>query len=84
MRLETGNMVVYLYKRPSFGAFQLPEDEWEGFDAAELARYSVMPQATRDYYRDTIALGKEPLLFVRIPHILYKGTLDVRELKIVE
>jgi hypothetical protein len=81
--LEKERMIVYLYDRPSFGSDHIPEDEWERFETSQLPRYSVIPQFTLGYYRDTIALGKEPLLFVRIPHILYKGTLDVRGLKIV-
>jgi len=48
-----------------------------------MAKFSSIPQATKDYYKEMIGRGKRPLLYHKIPHILYKGTLDITDLPII-
>lgn len=61
----------------------LPE-EYESFDVARLPHYAAIPEATREHYRECKHKGVRPLLFVHIPHILYKGTLDISCTSIIE
>lgn len=81
--LDRRKMVVYLYKTPAFGDAEVPEDEWEPFDVARLPQYGVLPQQTSDYYRNMIAQGKDPLMFPLVPHIFYRGSINIAGLRIV-
>lgn len=53
------------------------------FNVESLPEYSKFPERTQRHYDDFIAKGKQPLLFDGIPHILYKGSIEVTDLKIV-
>jgi hypothetical protein len=58
---------------------------YEPFDQLKLNQYSTIPQATFDYWREEKAAGQgRPFLYLHIPHILYRGTLDTTTASIVE
>jgi hypothetical protein len=76
------NAIVYLYAHADVKD-KLNENNFVSFNPQDTVKYSLMPQATKDYYREMISEGKPTLLFHRIPHILYQGTLDIKDLKIV-
>lgn len=80
--IKPENAIVYLYSHSEYKD-KLNEENFIPFNPDDVAKYSSMPQASKDYYRETISLGKRPLLFHRIPHILYKGKLDISGLEIV-
>lgn len=42
-----------------------------------------LPTVTKEYYAANLTAGKDPLLYVGVPHILYKGAVDVGGLAIV-
>lgn len=80
--IDPKNAVVYLYAHPV---------HQDGFDVRDFIPYnpgkmhefSAMPQATKEYYREMISGGKKPLLYHKIPHILYRGFLDTSGLSVV-
>lgn len=76
------NAIVYLYAHADIKD-KLNETNFVSYNPDEAAKYSSMPQATKDYYREIIGNGGRPLLYHRIPHILYKGTLDISDVTIV-
>jgi len=49
----------------------------------DFARIQDVPQATQDYYRTVAATGELPFNYQFVPHILYKGTLDISSVKII-
>lgn len=49
----------------------------------EIAKYSILPQPTRDYYKEKLDKGESPLIYRLSPHILYKGTLSVEGLSVI-
>ncbi len=56
------------------------------FDANRLSEYAVIPEKTKQYYRQASGEGKrrnEILDWLYIPHILYKGTIDISKCKII-
>lgn len=66
---------------------QLPNDqtpEYEKFDRRRLEHYATIPPETFQYWRKAFELGNRPLLYLHIPHILYRGTIDVSSTSIVE
>ena len=54
------------------------------FDSGSLGEYATLPQRTIDYYREEKERGVSPLLWQYVPHILYRGEIDVRDCSVVE
>lgn len=80
--LDPKNTTVCLYRRD---ISLVPDSRsFSDFDSLKLAEYSTVPSETLEYYREQFKLGKRPLFFHRVPHILYKGTVDTTGLDIVE
>ena len=48
-----------------------------------IAKHQELPDVTLNYYAKQFDAGKSPLLYFRIPHVLYRGTLDITDLEIV-
>jgi hypothetical protein len=70
------NTIVYLYKHSNI-ADKLKEENFAKYNPDDIDQYSKLPQETKDYYKEILTQGKNPLLFHRVPHILFKGTLDI-------
>jgi hypothetical protein len=60
----------------------LPTDYVE-FNLADMEKYSIIPEFTKAYYKKVQDEGRNPLAFFGVPHILYKGSIDVTNLPIV-
>lgn len=80
--LEVENTVIYLYTQSSFQDIS-EKKNFRLYDPTKVSEYSEVPQKTKDYYKELIDEGKKPLLYYLIPHILYKGSIDTKNLKIV-
>ncbi len=59
-------------------------EEFRAYDPSSLEQYSTLSEDTVPYFREEFAKGKKPLLFLRVPHILYRGTLDISGVTIIE
>lgn len=81
--LDQGKATVYLYKNTK-GSKELDMEEFTNFTITDLPKYSEFPEATANYYKKMINGGKSPLLFVRIPHILYQGSVNTKDCEIIE
>ena len=55
------------------------------FDPEVLGRYSQIPERTLKYYRSMVAEGRrrEILVYALVPHVLFKGTIDVSDAEII-
>jgi hypothetical protein len=42
-----------------------------------------IPESTKDYFRSTIGTGELPFNYQFVPHILYRGSVDITEQKII-
>lgn len=60
---------------------KLLESNFVSYNPDDIAQYATLSQVTKDYYRLKYEQGENPLLFHKIPHILYKGELDTRLFK---
>lgn len=81
-RLDPKDVVVYLFKTGGRNA-TVPKDEFVPYAVDDVQKYAVIPQATKDYYKTALANDGRVLLFNLIPHVLYKGTIDVSDAKIL-
>ena len=60
-------------------------DVYEPFDLSRMDEYATLPQKTRDYWAEELASGNtRPMLYMHIPHILYRGSLDTLNTSVVE
>jgi hypothetical protein len=73
------NTTVYLYNKPMGES-----KEFVQYNPDSLEQFSILPNGLKEYYSKVIQDEKEPLLFHLIPHILYKGTIDISDAKIIK
>lgn len=61
-----------------------PRDAYySGFYLREWEKYTAIPQSSIEYWRRELQGGRKPLMFLYVPHILYKGALDTTHAEIV-
>lgn len=60
-------------------------EDFAPYSYAELKKYAILPQATKDYFRDELNKGVPRIrLFYRyVPHVLYKGAIDITNSEII-
>lgn len=75
------NLCAMLYEKIDD---EKPTKIFERFDPLKIDQYKIILDATLEYYKEKKVEGKHPLVYHLIPHVLYKGTLDVSKLEIVE
>ena len=78
--LKPERTTVYLYFEDRD---ELEGRDFSAYDPAAVEKYSVLPRVTKDYYKEMIGKGQWPLLYHRVPHILYRGALDITDTPIV-
>jgi len=54
------------------------EDDCIRFDSSTLTALNTVSDATRSYYQLCRQRRENPLLFVHVPHVFFRGTLDIR------
>lgn len=79
-QLESDKAIVYWRKHDTFSKTKAKED-FHIFDEKDLKTYAQLPEATFDYYCQSFKEEKRPLLFHRVAHILYQGSLELNNLK---
>jgi len=83
-KLEPEKTVLYRYlHQDRRDKYTLPGN-FEPFSTEQLSEINDLSQRTKSYYRETFREGKRPLMFVGVPHVLYKGSLDISEVEILE
>ncbi len=81
--LDADRTVVFVNRRAS-AADALDGSQWMPFQSAALTELSTFNEASRRYYRECAQGGRRPLLWGYLPHVLYRGSLDIRTLRIIE
>lgn len=82
------NAVIFLRTPPedptAFGNFDLPDADFIPFslEQLELTRREV-PIATLEYLEFAKNNGERPVLFNYVPHILYRGAINVSDVEVV-
>ena len=81
--IDLTKTIVYTNK-PRENMKLMTEDDFVPFRADEITRWAEIPQATIDYYQKCMGGGREPTLFLYIPHILYQGIVSLAGFKLRE
>lgn len=82
LSLDLKNTVTYLHD--DIGHISVPDvSEFVAFRSQDLPELSKIPDTTKQYWKEQYDRGVKPLIFLGIPHILYKGLIDVSVAKVV-
>lgn len=80
--LDPKHTTVYLYQDKSNDSKMSPEN-FKEYDPQKLDEHATLPEETKKYYKEMFAKGERPLMFVGVPHILHKGSVDVSNLPVI-
>ena len=82
--LEEDKTIIYLYKYGKADKEYLTEKDFKRYNPDLLDKYTIFPKATKKYYQEMSIEDKNPLLFVWIPHILYRGNINIGKLEVLK
>lgn len=54
------------------------------FTPENLKSHQCLPKATQEYYTTCKTEGRNPLVYVGIPHILYLGLIQIKDCEVIE
>ncbi len=77
--LEPKNTIVYLYQKDR-GVLDGEESDYASYDPTDIKKYSHLPEMTKEYYKEMYDSSQLPNMNHGVPHILYKGSLEVKDL----
>ncbi len=80
--IKPKDAIIYLDKY-TYDKDKMNEENFSLYEADNIKDFSIMPQETKDYYKEAIGKRERPFSYHRIPHILYKGTLDITNQSII-
>ena len=80
--LEKDKTMVFLFPENRKKRY-LPE-AFVPLKISNLSKYAKINKRTLGYYKKEIKNKRRPLLYYLIPHILYKGILNKKDLEIIE
>ncbi|MBE7383867.1 MAG: hypothetical protein F6J95_020930 [Leptolyngbya sp. SIO1E4] len=83
MNFNSQNTAIYLSPPKKYRDFTKSAEAFRPFNYASLPALSKLPEATLTYYQMSQKQGDSPLLFHRIPHILYQGELHLKDMTII-
>ena len=81
--LTSGNIAVWLSPTRAKGDMTVSAEDWAPYAPAFVAANTHMPERTLAHYRSAKANGHPTFLFVGIPHVLHRGSIDLRGAEIV-
>jgi len=81
--LTPDNTSVWLSPAHEKGDVTASVAEWATYSHAFVMANTHMPEQTLAHYRSSKANGHPTFLFVGIPHVLHRGSIDLRDVEIV-
>jgi hypothetical protein len=76
--LDPERTTVFLCKNE-----EMHPENFTTYDPKKLEEHASLREETRSYYKEMSVRGERPLLFVGIPHILHKGSMDISNLPVI-
>ncbi|MBE9064770.1 hypothetical protein [cf. Phormidesmis sp. LEGE 11477] len=83
LAFNPNNTTIYLHPPKDRLDFTKMADDFQPFDYELLEDFSGLPAATLAYYRESKEENRFPLLFHRVPHVLYRGSLSIQSLRVI-
>ncbi len=79
--LDPQSTIVYLYPNEDL---EMGISNFTAYDPNTVNKYSAVPEETKTYYKRCTAAKRETLAFHRIPHVLYKGVLNINQFETID
>lgn len=80
--LDPAHTTIYTFDSM---AKPIPPEDFAPYNATNIKQFARVPQRTIDYWRECAQEGGERmLLYMYIPHIMYRGAIDTSDLEVVE
>lgn len=64
--------------------FTPTEEGYHPYKPSQIEQYASLPDITKEYFRSCFTKKDRPFLFNYVPHILFKGELDISSLKVFD
>lgn len=80
--LDPKHTIVCIYRRDI--SYIPRARDFSPFDPLKMNDYKKVLPETIEYYREQKKLGKRPLLFHKVSHILFKGNIETSGLEVIE
>jgi len=77
--LDKNQLAIYLFKELERFRKHVPDNEFISYSSSELRKIVDISKPVQRYYKDMYQSNNKPKLFFGIPHILYKGTIDISQ-----
>ncbi|MFA4872128.1 MAG: hypothetical protein WC610_03700 [Patescibacteria group bacterium] len=74
--------ITTIYKNTS--PRRIFKKDFEDYNLENLVKYKKIPATTMKYYEKLIKQGKKPLIYSRIPHIFYRGSMNIKNTPIIK
>ncbi|MBM3232960.1 hypothetical protein FJZ18_02210 [Candidatus Pacearchaeota archaeon] len=82
--LNHEKLIVFLYRSDLLeNGMHNNLENFKKFKEQDLEKYNKIPEKTKTYFKKRYKEKKKPLLFHLIPHILYKGELDISKCEVI-
>ncbi|MGR5131745.1 hypothetical protein [Vibrio alfacsensis] len=78
LSLNKNNTVIFSSLNQKFGDWKESEEHFITYQESKLLQLGEIPNQTLCFYQERIDKGELPLLFFRTPHILFKGTVALK------
>lgn len=75
---------IYLNKFKKDLSQMNSSDQFADFSPSKLNNYNQIPKRTINDYKKEISKKRKPLIFRFIPHILYKGKINIKNCEVIE
>ncbi|MFO0743585.1 MAG: hypothetical protein U0469_00860 [Candidatus Paceibacterota bacterium] len=79
-KLDLQKTKVFLFKENNRKIF---DDEFTDFKLEDLEKYSIIPEKSKNYFKESFAKNGNALMFAFIPHILHKGSIDISDFPVI-
>lgn len=78
--IERANAVIYLFSYDNNGA--IDNNEIVPYAPELVSKYTQVTSLAKKNYQRQIAAGKKALLYYGLPHILYKGCINIQNIPV--
>jgi len=75
---------IFLYKFKKDLSQMISPDQFTYFSPSKLNNYNQIPKRTINYYKKEISKKRKPLIFHFIPHILYRGKINIKNCEVIK
>ncbi|WP_447400065.1 hypothetical protein [Vibrio harveyi] len=72
------NTVIFWSPNQEFGDWKESKEDFMPYKETKLLQLSELPSKTLCFYQERIHKEEVPLLFFRTPHVLFKGSVGLK------